>query len=102
MHADQLPASRMAGDALLRAGEMGILTNTNVADATSVTSLQTNITAAAGHADTQPIRSRINSLIEIARADATLADAALQAQTTVAGAAALTQVNPNRTYGGVE
>ena len=102
MHADAHGASRLAGDALFRAKEMGLLTDQNVADATSVTSLQTNITAASGHADTQPIRSRINDLLEIARDDETLAATPLQAATTVAGAAGLTQVNPRRTYGGVE
>lgn len=102
LHADQHGASRMAGDALLRAKEMGVLTDANIADATSVTSLQTNVTNASGHADTQPLRHRINDLLEIARADATLADATLQSQTTVAGAAALTQASTSRTAGGVE
>jgi hypothetical protein len=101
MHADQFGASRMAGDAIFKAGEAGLLTNAQVAAATTATGVQANITATATHADQAPLAARINSLINIGIADASLNDTDLQAQTTVNGLARLTEVDENRTYGAV-
>jgi hypothetical protein len=100
LHADQHGASRMAGQALLRAKEAGLLTDANVVAATNVASLQTNITAASTHADQQPIKARLNRMLDIAFADDTLANTPLQAATTVSGAAGLTQADIRRTAGG--
>jgi hypothetical protein len=101
MHADQFGASRMAGDAIFKAGEAGLLTNTQVANATTATGIQANITATATHADQAPLAARINELIKIGINDLTLNDTDLQAQTTVNGLARLTEVSDSRTYGAV-
>ena len=100
MHADAYPASRKVGQAILRAGEAGYITNTNVADATTAAGLKTVITNVSGHADQQPLKARLNSMIDIGIADATLNDTDLQAQTTYRGLAGLTQADLTRTAGG--
>jgi hypothetical protein len=101
MHADQFGASKMAGDAIFKAGEAGLLTNAQVAAATTATGVQANITATATHADQAPLAARINKLIDIGITDLSLNDTDLQAQTTVNGLARLTEVDDNRTYGAV-
>ncbi len=101
LHADQFGASRLAGDAIFKAGEAGLLTNTQVANATTAAGVQANITATATHADQAPLAARVNKLIDIGIADASLNDTDLQAQTTVQGLARLTEVGDNRTYGAV-
>lgn len=103
LHADQHGASRMSGDALMRAKELALLTNQNVADATTLAGLQTIINAASTHADQQPIKRRITNLMDIAYNDGTWANTPLQAATTISGLAGLTQANVSgRTYGAVE
>lgn len=99
MHADQYGASKIAGDAIFKAGEAGLLTNAQVAAATTATGVQANIAATATHADQAPLAARINKHIDIGIGDATLNDTDLQAQTTVNGLARLTEVDDNRTYG---
>lgn len=101
MHADQFGASRLAGDAIFKAGEAGILTNAQVAAATTASGVQTNIAATVTHADMAPLAARVNELIKIGINDATLNDTDLQAQTTVNGLARLTEVDDKRTYGAV-
>lgn len=102
MHADQYGASRIAGDALMRAKELALLTNQNVADASNVAGLQSIINSATTHADTQPIRRMITREMDIAYADGTWADTPLQAATTISGLAGLTQANvTGRPYGAV-
>lgn len=102
LHADQAPASRMAGDAILRAGEIGWLTTANVQAATTLVSVQALISAGSGHADQAPLKSRINSLLDIGGADATLSTTNIGNATSVSNLAAFTEVDElGRSYGGV-
>jgi hypothetical protein len=92
----------MVGDAIFRAGEAGLVTNAQVAAATTATGVQANIAATATHADMQPLAARVNSLVDIGIADGTLNDTDLQASATYSALARLTEVGDRRTYGGVE
>lgn len=102
MHADARGASRMVGDAILRAGELTWLTTTNVGTATTPASVKAIITAGAGHADQYPLKARINKLIDIGVDDGTINTTDIGTATTVASLAALTEVDDRRTAGGVE
>lgn len=58
------------------------------------------MTAGTGHADTLPLRTRVNQQIDIGIADGTLTNTTVAAADTVAGLGALTQMDTTRTYGG--
>lgn len=90
LHSDAQGASRIVGQSLRQAYESGVLTNTNVADATTASGLKTIVSAASVHADQKPILDRINKGIDIGIADTSLNDTDLQAATTVNGLAGLT------------
>lgn len=102
MHADQIPASRMVGNALRRVGETGQLTDQNVVDSTTLVSLQAKITAATGHADQHPQEVRANRILDIGGADGTLSEAIITAATGVANLATNTQYDRGRTYGSID
>lgn len=92
----------MVGNALRRAEEAGVLTNTNVTDSTTLVSLKAKITAASPHADHHPIEARINSILDIGGADGTLSEAIITAATGVANLATNTQYDRGRSYGSID
>lgn len=100
MHADQHGASRMAGQAILRAFETGQLTDVNVQAATTYVSLRALITTTSGHADQQPIKQRLASMMNIGRDDGTLNTTDISAATGAINLAGLTEADTARTYGG--
>lgn len=102
MHADQHGASRMVGNAIRRAEEAGVLTNTNVTDSTTLASLKAKITAASPHADQQPIKNRINSILDIGGADETLTTTIITNATSVANLATNTQYDRGRSFGSID
>lgn len=102
MHADQIGASRLVGNALRRAGELGFLTDVNVQSSTTLVSLEANVTNASGHADQQPIKARINKALDIGGADATLTTTIITNATGVANLATNTQYDPARSYGSID
>lgn len=102
MHADAFPASRMVGNALRRAGEAAQLTDQNVVDSTTLVSLKAKITAASSHADQQPIKNRINTILDIGGADETLTTAIITSATGVANLASNTMYDRSRTYGSID
>lgn len=100
LHADQHGASRQVGQAILRAKEVGLLTDANVQSATTPASLKALISVTGGHADEQPLRSRINRQIDIGIDDGTINTTDISAATSVVGLARLTQADTKRTAGG--
>jgi hypothetical protein len=102
MHADQFGASRMAGAAILRAGEAGLITNTNVTSATTYAGFRSVLTTQSGHADQQPMRARAADLMDIANVDGALTDATVAAATGYANLASLTEVDDTRSWGGLD
>jgi hypothetical protein len=102
LHADQFGAGRQVGNAIRRAGEIGWLTDSNVASLTTTAGLEALVTAGGGHAENFPLRARVNQQIDIGIADGTMTNTTVAAANTVAAQAALSQYDPNRTYGSVE
>jgi hypothetical protein len=100
MHADQHGASRMVGESILRAKEVGLLTDANVQSATTPASLKALISVTTGHADEQPLRSRMNRMIDIGIDDGTINTTDISAATSVVGLAGLTQTDTTHTAGG--
>ncbi|HWT01189.1 MAG TPA: hypothetical protein VN256_13150 [Pyrinomonadaceae bacterium] len=87
----------------MRAGELTWLTTTNVGTATTPASVKALITAGGGHADQQPLKGRINQMIDIGVDDGTINTTDIGTSTTVASLAGLTEVDTvNRPYGSVE
>jgi hypothetical protein len=102
LHADQFGASRLAGAAILRAGEAGLITDTNVTSATTYAGFRSVLTTQSGHADLQPLRARAASLMDIANADGALTNTTVAAATGYRNLASLTEVDDTRTYGGID
>jgi hypothetical protein len=102
MHADQIAASRMVGNAIRRAQEIGWLTDAIVNPLSTTAGLEAAITAGGGHAENQPLQYLINARIDIGINDGTLTNTTVAAANTVSALAALTQYDTGRTYGSVE
>lgn len=102
MHADQYPASRLVGNAIRRAGELGWLTDANVQSSTTLASLEAKVTAGSSHADQYPLKARINSALDIGGGDQTLTTTIITNATGVANLATNTQYDQARSYGSVD
>lgn len=93
LHADQLNLSMVVGENIRLAGELGLLTDTDVQNATTAADLKNSIdsNAAGKHADQQYWAGRLKTAIDRGKDDGTLNDTDIQAATGVASLASLTQ-----------
>lgn len=101
LHSDQRGLNILVGENIKLAGQLGLLTDQNVIDATSYTDLKNFIdTNALGlHADQQAYAERLRRAIDIGYADGTLTDANVQAATGYANLASLTLSDPSKIGG---
>lgn len=102
MHSDAMPVSRRAGRGLRLAGEVSLITNTQVSNDTTATgsgagSLQEDILNTTCHADLTPIKARINKFIDMGAVNSDYTDAIVAAATTVNGLANTTLSDPGKT-----
>lgn len=102
MHSDGQLASRMVGNALRRAGELGFLDDTNVGTSTTLVSLQAVVTAGSAHADAGPTKARINKALDIGGNDLSLTTTLITNATTLAGLATNTHYDTGRSYGSID
>lgn len=100
LHADQQGASRQAGQAILRAFETAQLTDVNVQAATTYASLRALITTTTGHADEQPLKSRIAQQMDIGRDDLSLTTTIITNATGAVNLASNTYADTTRRWGG--
>lgn len=98
MHSDQINISKVVGENIRLAGELGLLTDANVTAATGVTDLKASIdtNAATKHSDMQAFAVQLKKALELGRDDGTLSDAAVAAATGVTNLATLTQSDPGK------
>lgn len=98
LHADQVNLNMVIGENIRLAGNVGLLTDQNVIDATTYTDLINSIrtNAATAHSDRQGYVDRLIRAIELGKADGTLTDANIQAATGYNNLATLTQSDPNK------
>src|SRR5690242_19987456 len=99
-HADQEPASRLAGQSLLRAKEMSFIGDSDVGGGKTITTLKAAVSGATAHADQAPIKPRINQGLDIGNDAGEINTTNIAAASTVVGLAGNTAVDPKRTYGG--
>lgn len=83
LHADQIDSSRLGGHQIRKATNMGFLTSGQVQAATSVTDLQTDVSAATCHADEEAEKKVVNDGLELAEGLGDLTDTLVQSATSV-------------------
>lgn len=92
LHSDQRELDKVVGQNIRLAGELGLLTDQNVIDATNTTDLKNSIAANAltKHADQQNYVFPLQRALDIGKDDGTLSDSAVAAATGVDNLASLT------------
>src|SRR5689334_11768745 len=92
LHSDQTTLNMSVGENILLAGELGLLTDQNVIDATNTTDLKNSIDTnlATKHSDQRGYAFGLKRALDIGKDDGTLADAAVAAATGVSNLASLT------------
>jgi hypothetical protein len=96
LHSDQINLNQVVGENIRLAGQVGLLTDQNVIDATTYTDLQNSMdtNARTAHSDRQGYLYGLKAAIDIGKADGTLSDSAIQNATGVDNLASLTQSAP--------
>ena len=98
LHSDQRELDKSVGENIRLAGEIGLLTDQNVIDATNTTDLKNSIAtnARTKHADQQNYVFSLQRMLDIGLDSGTLADAAVAAATGVTNLASLTVSDPGK------
>lgn len=92
LHSDQVGINILVGENIRLAGQVGLLTDQNVIDATTWESLKNSIdtNSAATHSDVRGYVDRLKAAIDLGKNDGTLTDANIQAATGINNLASLT------------
>lgn len=98
LHSDQINLDMTVGEGIRLAGELGLLTDTNVQNATNVADLKSSIDANAltKHSDQAGYAFGLKRALDIGKDNGVLSDAAVQAATGVTNLASLTSSTPGQ------
>lgn len=99
-HSELIQASRLAGEGLLRGKESALLTDAAVGAGDTLDTMKAAVIAAAGHADIQPLRARVNQALDLGGTIGDFSTANIQAASTLVGLAGNTQTDTSRVWGG--
>lgn len=96
LHADQVNLDQVVGENIRLAGNVGLLTNQNVIDATNVTDLKNSIdtNARTAHSDVQGYVTGLKRALDVGYDEGVLTDAAVAAATGYDNLASLTNSAP--------
>lgn len=95
LHASEQPTSQRIGFNLRRAGVLGLYTNTQIAAATSIDDLITNINAAVVHESNVPFKQQAIRALRFGKANGDLSDSRVQGVATYEELADLTELANN-------
>lgn len=98
LHSDQVNLDMTVGAATRLAGQVGLLTDQNVIDATNTTDLKNSIdtNAQAAHADVRGYVPGLKKALDVGKDLGVYTDAAVQAATGVNNLASLTLSDPGK------